>query len=111
VKNCYIIHLADKPENYPQIGIADLTNVGEMVPGTMTITRVNIPAAHRGKGKGTELLKMILTDADQYGVLLSLEIMPSGSLDYEALYDWYVRHGFFTHPDYAGVLVRVPQDD
>lgn len=91
MRNCFLQQLPDGP---PYIGIADLTNIGEMVPGSMTITRINIPAAYRGQGYGTQLLRSITQAADEAGVDLSLEIMPSGPLDYDDLEAWYKRHGF-----------------
>lgn len=100
MKNCYI----DRDTR----SIADLTNVGEMVPGTMTITRINVPAESRGKGLGSMLLKQICTDADAEGVGLSLEIVPSGPLDYQDLYRWYGRYGFEWIPKYY-CMIRTPQ--
>lgn len=108
--NCYVVHIQDKPERLPQIAIADLTNVGEMVPGTMTMTRINVPAAHRGKGLGSELLKKILADADRDQVMLTLEIMPSGPLGYDDLRDWYVRYGFSELSPYPGIFIRYPKE-
>lgn len=107
VKNCYILPV--DPEAPYRVGIADLTNMGEMVPGTMTITRINIPETHRGQGLGTKLLQMITDAADEEPTMLTLEIMPSGPLNYEQLYDWYVRHGFCQSP-FPGVLIRYPKE-
>ena len=100
MRNCFI----DKETR----SIADLTNLDEMVPGTMTITRINVPEASRGKGWGTFMLEQILHEADTEGVALSLEIMPSGPLNYEALESWYMRHGFKHHPKYPSLYIRKP---
>lgn len=108
MKNCFVLHLPDRQDRLPQIAIADLTNPGDFLPGTMTITRINVPAAHRGKGHGSALLKQITDAADAEGVILSLEINPSGPLDYNALYDWYVRHGFFEYRRIPGIYIRTP---
>lgn len=108
MKNCFILPV-DNEAPY-KVGIADLTNIGEMVPSTMTITRINIPESHRGQGLGSTLLKMITDAADEAQVMLSLEIMPSGPLDYDQLYDWYVRHQFHSLIPYPGVLVRYPKE-
>lgn len=89
--------------------IADLTGIGEMVPKTRTITRINVPADYRGRGLGTRLLKKILADADAFGVALSLEIMPSGPLDYDALEAWYRRHGFRPWKKFPLVFIRKPR--
>ena len=107
MKNCYIVHLRDKPESFPQIAIADL--VSEMVPNTLTITRINVPSAHRGNGHGSKLLDQICADADREEIRLSLEIFPSGSLDYDELKEWYIRHGFKASKKYPGFYIRKPQ--
>lgn len=101
MKNIYI----DKTTR----SIADLTNMGEMVPKTMTITRINVLPEHRGRGLGSRLLKTILADADAAGVALSLEIMPSGPLDYDALERWYRRHGFRPWKKFPLVFIRKPR--
>jgi ribosomal protein S18 acetylase RimI-like enzyme len=110
MKNCFIYHCPDLPERLPQVGIADLTNIGEMVPGTMTLTRINIPAHHRGQGHGSKFLKHICEEADKHGVALSLEIMPSGPLNYYALAEWYKRHGF-RDADLDGIYIRRPRNN
>ena len=92
-----------------KIAIADLTNPGDFLPGTRTITRINVPEAYRGKGFGTALLRMITDAADADGVILSLEINPSGPLDYDALRDWYVRNGFYEYSRMAGIYLRMPE--
>lgn len=102
MRNCYV--------NSTTRAIADLTNVGEMVPGTMTITRINVPAKHRGKGLGSELLKRICEDADADGMSLSLEIMSSGPLDYDALSAWYKRNGFEWDKNHY-CMIRRPMTD
>lgn len=107
MKNCYVLEIPDSPERMPQGAIADLTNLGEMVPGTMTITRIHVPPAHRGMGYGAQLLRQIVSDADEVGILLSLEINPYGPLDYQDLENWYIRYGFFLHPS-VGIYVRIP---
>jgi predicted GNAT family acetyltransferase len=102
MRNCYI--------DYDHRGIVDLTNIGEMVPGTMTMTRINIPREHRGKGLGTALLKRVLDDADRDQVMITLEIMPSGPLNYDELRDWYARHGFSELSMYPGIFIRYPKE-
>lgn len=106
--NCFIVHLRDDLARAPQIAIADLTGLGEMVPGTMTITRINVPAPHRGRGHGSRLLGEIGEAADKENIALSLEILPSGPLDYDALREWYHRFGFRPSPKYPGIYVRRP---
>lgn len=89
--------------------IADLTGVGDMVPGTRTITRINVPSEHRSKGLGSKLLGRICADADREAVSLSLEILPSGPLSYEDLQRWYVRYGFRRSGKFHGILIRRPR--
>lgn len=62
------------------------------------IHRVNVPQAIRGKGYGTQLLEMILADADRDRVWLGLEAYSSGDLTQQELEDWYLRHGFVKDP-------------
>lgn len=85
--------------------IADLVKPGELTSG-WTITRINVPKQHRGKGRGSQLLKQILRDADSEGVELWLEVSPSDGLSYDELFAWYVRHGF--DETHYGYLVRLP---
>ena len=86
--------------------IADLILPGELTPG-WTISRINVPAIHRGKGLGTKILNEITADADAEGASLWLQVMPSGPLDYDALVAWYRRHGF-KHHHTTGYMVRRP---
>lgn len=93
----------------PQIAIADLTNMGEMVPNTMTITRISVPPAHWGQGHGSKLLKLICEEADIERVALSLQIHSSGPHSQADLESWYERHGFRETEYWPGVYVRRPQ--
>jgi ribosomal protein S18 acetylase RimI-like enzyme len=86
--------------------IADLVAPGELTPG-WTITRINVPAPHRGKGHGSTMLKRILADADAKQATLYLEVSPSDGLDYEELFAWYTRHGFKRVR--SGYLRRLPR--
>lgn len=99
MRTCYT-----DPETY---SIADLIAPGELAPGWV-ISRINVPEKHRGKGLGTVMLKRIIDDADAEGSDLWLEILPSGPLDYDALWQWYRRHGFRIHQP-TGYLVRRAQ--
>lgn len=99
MKNCFV--------DFEYNAIADLTP--EFVPNTWTITRINVPKPSRGKGIGTKLLNEICAEADRNKVTLTLEIMPSGDLDYGALHAWYLRHGFKDSRKYIGILFRRPQ--
>lgn len=98
VRNCFV--------DNERWGIADLTN--EMIPGSWTITRINIPKEHRGKGYGTKLLEQIITEADACKETLTLEIMPSGDLNYTELEEWYFRHGFKASRRYPGFYFKRP---
>lgn len=108
MKNCFVLHIPDRPERMPQIAIADLTGLGDMVPGTMTITRINVPTWARGQGYGSKLLREILDAADTEETPLSLEVMPSGPLDYDELVRWYKRYGFRETVRWPGIYIRRP---
>lgn len=73
----------------------------------MMITRINVPAAHRGMGNGSRLLRRVLAEADANHVILYLEILPSGPLGYNALVEWYKRYGFRY---WRGIWRRDPQE-
>jgi GNAT superfamily N-acetyltransferase len=75
--------------------------------GTWMISRVNVPAKHRGLGLGTALLKEVLADADAEGIMLELCIEPSDGLDFEELHAWYSRYGF-RDTDLRGHMRRLP---
>lgn len=76
------------------LAIADLMPVGQ----GWLITRINVPAAHRGQGWGRQLLADILHDADLEQVILCVEPLASGGsaggLGQCSLEAWYTRHGF-----------------
>lgn len=110
MKNCFYIVLSDEDAPVPQVAIADITNLGDMLPGTRTITRINVPTPFRGRGHGSQLLQQICDAADEAQVILSLEIMPSGPLDYEALQDWYWRYGFYELQSIPGIYCRNPKE-
>ena len=97
MKTCYV--------NYETGSIADLVKPGELTPH-WTIARIDVPANLRGQGSGSNLLDLILADADAEGSALALEVMPSGGLDYESLQGWYERHGF--KPTRQGYMLRNP---
>jgi len=89
--------------------IADLAAPQDVI-SEWTITRINVPPKFRGKGIGSQLLKLVLEDADKYGVNLVLEPYASGGLNggllQGQLLDWYSRHGFSPWKD--GYLIRRP---
>jgi len=98
MRTCFVI---------PKVNaIADLVRPGELTPN-WTITRINVPAKHRGQGYGSKLLRQILEEADAEGVTLQLEISPSDGLNYGQLWDWYKRHGFMRHE--SGYMRRRPR--
>lgn len=97
MKTCYVI------KQYR--AIADLVAPGELTE-KWTITRINVPVEHRGKGIGSQLLKRILLDADAQGVELVLEVFPSGDLNRSQLEAWYGRYGFVEYQN--GYLIRPP---
>jgi ribosomal protein S18 acetylase RimI-like enzyme len=105
VKTCYI----DRETR----SIADLIPPGDILvaPGDpfqgWTISRINVPKEHRGKGLGSAMLKRILADADEEGIDLYLVVYATGALDDEQLTEWYERYGFVSTG--AGGMVRTSQ--
>lgn len=101
MKTCYVMRLG------PIHGaIADLIKPGEITP-SWTISRINVPEEYRGHGYGSELLRMILDDADLEQVALELEVEPSGPLNYHDLQAWYERYGFVRQSN--GYMKRRPR--
>ena len=69
------------------------------------ITRIFVPPEHQGQGYGSQVLKLVLDDADAEGIILYLTVNAYGALSAKQLRDWYRRHGFLrTH----GVFIRRP---
>jgi len=101
MKTCYTLRI--DPTN---IAIADLVKPGELTRD-WTITRINVPRGHRGRGIGRALLREILAQADYEGVRLQLEVAPSDGLNYEQLVAWYDRYGFRFNG--YGYMTRKPQ--
>jgi len=88
MQTCYTIRLSPTA-----IAIADLVKPRELTYD-WTITRINVPEKFRGQGHGSELLQLILADADAEQVPLQLSVFPTGPLGWRALADWYERYGF-----------------
>jgi ribosomal protein S18 acetylase RimI-like enzyme len=83
---------------------ADAPEVSDVHLEMLTVFRDS-----RGKGAGSKILKQITKMADEAGVTISLEAIPKGgSMSASELAKWYGRHGFEPHPDYDGLMVRVP---
>jgi hypothetical protein len=98
MKDCYSQQL------YPdKIAVLDLC---PRPLGGMVITRINVPEGYRGRGIASKLLRECLDDADAEGVILWLAISPSDGLSYQALRNWYKRHGF--HRDMDEWFCRKP---
>lgn len=76
--------------------------------GAALITRINVPIEHRCKGIGTSLLEEIIADADEEGVILHIEVQPSGGPTREQLKDWYMKFGFMPSAIYDYFLIRQP---
>lgn len=100
MKSCYIIKV-----DSTSIAIADLC---DYFGDGFIITRINVPIEYRGKGFGSQLLNLILTEADKTNTTLFLEILSSGALSYSDLEKWYKRHGF---KDWCGILRRKPNKE
>ena len=70
------------------------------------ITRVNVPASHRGQGVARRLLRRATDLADVLGTTLWLEVSPSDGLGFVELEAWYRRNGF--KGNRLGVMSRKP---
>lgn len=75
---------------------------------TIRIDRIETREESRGEGHASAIMKQITSIADQYGVILDLEVAPSqgGGMDGEQLAEWYRRYGFehdAYDPAYEGV--------
>jgi GNAT superfamily N-acetyltransferase len=79
---------------------AAIADVFEVDKEYAVITRLNVMQEFRGQGLGSKLLKMVLDDADKEGVILLLEIAPSGTLTFNDLEKWYERNGFVWNGDH-----------
>lgn len=91
MKTCFMLEIEPG-----RAAIADLVSGRDMglPPGTLILTRINVPVQCRGKGHGSYLLQTVLDAADAEQVTLALEVMPSGDLSFAQLELWYERHGF-----------------
>lgn len=92
--------------------IADLTRLDRdpdlWGPNTWMLNRINVPHEARGRGHATNLLAMVLYDADAEGATVVLGPSPSDGLDFTALVAWYERHGFkWTRS--GAMMERTPQ--
>lgn len=80
---------------------------GRPAPGTTYyIESLEVPANRRRQGYGTALMEQVLEDADREGVTLVLEVDPYGTMERQALYDWYGRLGFV--PTHGKGMERKP---
>ena len=77
--------------------------------GHFVISRINVPAPHRGERIGAKLLRRCLLKADIWRVTMLLEVYPSGPLRSKALRLWYGRNGFVRLND-SRTMIREPQD-
>lgn len=99
MRTCYVL-----PESRT---IADLVQPHELTQW-WTITRINVPEDHRGKGLGSAILNLILVEADVERITLAVEVSASDGLNHEQLEAWYARKGFKNRK--SGYLVRLPSD-
>jgi len=71
------------------------------------ITRVTTPIKLRNKGYATNVLQMVLEDADKEGETLLLGVSPDEpNIDINRLIKFYERHGFVYQSD--NIMIRNP---
>lgn len=76
--------------------------------GHIYISRINVPREIRGNGYGSQLLKIIIEDADKESETLCLLPVASDGLDRTQLIEWYERYGFdYVWPGRCG-MIRTP---
>ncbi len=90
MRTCFIVKVSRVA-----IAIADLFRPEPNErPELYELCRVNVPPSVQGKGYGSQLLKLVLAEADACGVTIKLYPFASGPLDKAALIAWYERYGF-----------------
>lgn len=100
MKTCFVQKIAAV-----SLAIVDLSDYyGE----GLIVNRINVPAAHRGKGIASNLLREVVKEADKTGTTLFLEIYPSGGLNFNQLRNWYLRHGF---EKWSVLYRRLPKEE
>ena len=93
-----------------QGGGANLVTSVDLAPHSVAITRIFVPYDLRGQGIGSQMLNMVIADADSSDITLCLEVQPDDSdLNYDQLVAWYQRHGFKWWVRYPGLMIRRPQ--
>src|SRR6059058_2728528 len=76
------------------------------------ITRIEVHEPFRGKGYASEMMKEVIKDADEQGVILFLTVDSDGTgLGNLELRRWYFRLGFqrFAGTEMFGALFRLPK--
>lgn len=108
MKSFYIIKFSDSA--IP--AIADISCFDD-VARVYYIHRINVPVKKRRSHYGSELLRQILADADMEHAILTLDIHPTGNLDYSQLAAWYERYGFVLNTDDSieATYVRYPKKE
>ena len=61
---------------------------------SMLITKIEVPREFQDEGIGSELLRLVLEDADRTFTTLWLEIHPKMDTTAEMLHYWYTKFGF-----------------
>jgi N-acetylglutamate synthase-like GNAT family acetyltransferase len=85
-------------------------------PRASILTGIEVEFRLRDRGYGTELLKLVLADADKEGVTLLLSVSSDDSpkaLTNDQLQAWYARHGFYVIEGKTGTgtnMQRLPQE-
>jgi ribosomal protein S18 acetylase RimI-like enzyme len=74
-----------------QIAIADLVKQNDKL---YELCRINVPHLYQNRRYGSELLRMVLAEADAQRITVRLYPFASGPLSNTALRRWYRRNGF-----------------
>jgi len=101
MRGTYAVKILDGA--YPTVAVLDTCPDDQ---GRVHITRINVPAIHRGKGFGRKLLQELIKEADEEGHALTLLVAPYDGLDRKQLEAWYQRNGFKGNA--ATLMIREP---
>ena len=92
------------------LAIVDASITHALFDDHVHITRVNVPARHRKKGYGNQMMTKLCELLDRDHKCAWLEINAYGDMTESALIKWYAKFGFHPDDEYAGVYTRQPKE-